>query len=290
MAYRFETLAREYATLWDGMHITRDLAGIDRQVARITAHKAAYLEVERATRVPWYVVGIIDMREGGGGARTHLHNGDSLAARTVQVPAGRPKAGGPPFTFVESACDAMRLEGFDAIDDWSVERIAFTFERMNGFGYRQKRIDIPSPYLWGGTNIQQPGKYIRDRVFSATLVDPQMGAMPLLHRLAERCPEITLHSMYGATPDPADPTPASNVAAGVSPTVPHAVAATGGLTLASGLANGLSGDPVDLTGKALALKGNAVQLLAGVDLMHWGVPGTIIVLVIVVLLYARAKA
>jgi lysozyme family protein len=40
--------------------------------------------------IPWYVVAVIHNMEAGQNLRTHLHNGDSLTARTVHVPAGRP--------------------------------------------------------------------------------------------------------------------------------------------------------------------------------------------------------
>jgi len=37
--------------------------------------------------------------------KLHLHNGDPLTARTVNVPKGRPKTGQPPFAWGISAKD-----------------------------------------------------------------------------------------------------------------------------------------------------------------------------------------
>lgn len=207
ITHTLKSYAQEYATLWDAMEITRDESIIEQTAATIIAFRSQYEQVQAATNVPWYIVGIMDMREGGGKCCTHLHNGDSLKAQTVNVPANRPKGNGP-FTWQESACDALRFKKFDKIRDWTVEQMAFVFERYNGFGYRSKSINIPSPYLWGGTNHQAKGKYIADHVFSKEIMDPQIGCMPLLKVIADKC-EIELVSQFGAAPT-TTPTPASN--------------------------------------------------------------------------------
>lgn len=269
-APKFETISREYASLWDSMEIMRDETVMHKTVERIVACRAAYEEVEKLTGVPWYVVGIMDMREGGGGARKHLHNGDSLKRPTVQVPANRPPGPGP-FTFCQSACDALQIKGLDKLKDWSVERMAYEFERYNGFGYRQYR-DMRSPYLWGGTNHQDKGKYIADGKFSKAVMDPQHGCMPLLKIIAETA-AIELRSMYGATPDPTQPSPASNSKAEEPSKFPNEktgtiVATTGGI----GVGGALLADPVGLTSQLVAVKGNAGQLVSGLNIAVWSVP------------------
>jgi len=282
-AIKFEAVSREFATLWDCMEITRDHAVMEKTVNRIIACRAAYEEVERLTGVPWYVVGIMDMREGGGGARKHLHNGDSLKRPTVQVPAKRPPGKGP-FTFCQSACDALQIKGLDKLTDWSVERMAYEFERYNGFGYRQYR-GIRSPYLWGGTNHQEKGKYIADGKYSKAVMDSQHGCMPLLKLIAEKA-GITLKSMYGATPDPTEPSPASNSKAEEPKMLTAPVVATGGI-LTGGT---LLADPVGLTSTLVAVKGNSAQLLSGVSLTTWLVPILIILLALGALYLASRKA
>ena len=213
-----KTLSPEYATLWDTMEIVRDAAVIEKTVQKIIAFKSKYAAIEAATNVPWYVIGIMDMREGGGGCCTHLHNGDSLKKRTVNEPKNRPTTSAGPFTWQESAIDALQLKRYDKITAWTVEQMAWCFERYNGFGYRAKDKDIPSPYLWGGTNHQAPGKYIADHVFSKTVLDPQIGCMPLLKRIAE-LEEIELVSAQGATSDPTESSPASNRKAEKKPVI-----------------------------------------------------------------------
>jgi len=208
MANDFKTLSPEYSTLWDTMEIVRDHAQIDHIAEHVLQYRANYEAVEKMTGVPWYLVGIFDIREGGGGCCTHLHNGDSLSRPTVNVPANRPPGKGP-FTWVNSAVDALKLKKFDQITEWTVEQIAWCCERMNGFGYRSASINIPSPYLWGGTNHQQRGKYIRDHVFSKSVMDPQIGCMPLLKALSDKA-GFELVSAGGATADPQQPSPASN--------------------------------------------------------------------------------
>tara|TARA_R110000868_G_scaffold340674_1_gene601357 strand:- start:3381 stop:4247 length:867 start_codon:yes stop_codon:yes gene_type:complete len=282
-APKFETISREYASLWDSMEITRDESVMHRTVERIVSCRAAYEEVERLTGVPWFVVGIMDMREGGGGARKHLHNGDSLKRPTVQVPAKRPPGPGP-FTFCQSACDALQIKGLDKLKDWSVERMAYEFERFNGFGYRQYR-GIRSPYLWGGTNHQEKGKYIADGKYSEAVMDSQHGCMPLLKIIAETC-GVSLKSMYGATPDPTLPSPASNSKAEEPTSVVAPVAATGGVLTGGAILT----DPVGITSQLVAVKGNAGQLFQGVSLTTWLVPILILLLAAGALYLASRKA
>ena len=163
-------------------------AAVDQLVKRITASQPRYQKVGKALGVPWYVVGIIHSLEASGDFSRHLHNGDPLTARTVHVPAGRPPTGKPPFTWEQSAIDALRLRGMDRWKDWSVPGTLFQLEGYNGFGYRDHHPDVPSPYLWSFTNHYTRGKYVADGRFSATAVSQQCGAAPLLKALAAAAP------------------------------------------------------------------------------------------------------
>lgn len=159
-------------------------AEVSRLVKRITANRARYQKVGKAAGVPWYVVGIIHSLEAGGDFTRHLHNGDPLAARTVHAPAGRPKRGKPPFTWEQSAIDALRGRGLGAWKDWSAPGTLYQLEAYNGFGYRDHHPDVPSPYLWSFSNHYTRGKYVADGRFSPTAVSQQVGAALLLKRLA----------------------------------------------------------------------------------------------------------
>jgi lysozyme family protein len=179
----FAALRGEYARLWNSMAIRPgETAALDAVCRRMLAHQPRYAAVAERTGVPWPFIAIVHVRESNLSFRGHLHNGDPLTARTRQVPAGRPKAGAPPFTWEESAVDALRYHALDRVPDWTVERLAFEFERYNGFGYRRR--GLSSPYLWAGSNHYHRGKYVADGVFSATAVDKQPGCLPLLQRLS----------------------------------------------------------------------------------------------------------
>src|SRR3954447_26449020 len=91
------TLKTEYRDLWKSCAVRPSrLAEVDALVDRIVAHKQRYSAAGKPHGVPWHVVGIIHMLEGSGNFATHLHNGEPLTARTVQVPKGRPLHGPPP--------------------------------------------------------------------------------------------------------------------------------------------------------------------------------------------------
>jgi lysozyme family protein len=141
-------------------------------------------------KMPWYFPGIIHYMEGGLNFNTHLHNGDSLKHRTINVPEGRPlqdPANGFPagYTFLESSVDAMIMMGFDKVEAWSLKKMLFLFEEYNGFGY-EKYHNIYSPYLWSATNHYDLGKYDKDGHWSAKDSSRQVGAAPLLRYLTDK--------------------------------------------------------------------------------------------------------
>jgi len=178
-------LSKEYVDLWRSCEI-RPARGkeVDAIVDRIVDHKRRYVDAGKPHGVPWHVVGVIHMLEGSGSFKTHLHNGDPLTARTVHVPAGRPKSGTPPFAWEESASDALVFDGLGTWKNWSLPGTLFALERFNGFGYRPKKIH--SPYLWSFSNQYAKGKFVADNVFSPTAVSQQCGAAVLLRRMVAR--------------------------------------------------------------------------------------------------------
>jgi len=168
--YTFSALKGNYSELWGDMEIDAHKQSlIDARADVIIAHKAQYEDLQNKTCVPWYVIGLIHYRESNNNFNTHLHNGDPLSARTVHEPIGYPRTGSPPFTFEYSAIDAIKKQGYDKVKDWSIERIAYTFESMNGFGYRLHHVN--SPYLWAASNQYSKGKYIKDGVYDSATVD-----------------------------------------------------------------------------------------------------------------------
>jgi lysozyme family protein len=185
----FEEYRDGYRSQWDAMQVRPEWAERARgQAQSIMDARRHYEPVSGATGVPWHIIGIIHRMECGGSFRGHLHNGDPLTARTRQVPRGRPVVGSPPFTWEDSAIDALRYDGLDKVDEWSPERIAWCLEKFNGFGNR--RHNVPSPYLWAGSNQYIRGKYISDGVWSSSAVSQQIGGMILLKTMQELDPSL----------------------------------------------------------------------------------------------------
>lgn len=179
MAQTFASLQPEYARLWFGMTINPSrIQGFNAAGKKLLARCPRYVSVSLDTGVPVAVIAVIHERESSGNFKTHLHNGDPLTARTTHVPAGRPVIGSAPFTWEESARDALISQGLHKIADWSLERALYVLEAYNGWGYRNRK--MTSPYIWGGTNQQQAGKYVADGVFDPFTMDTQPGCAPLL--------------------------------------------------------------------------------------------------------------
>ena len=174
-----------YQTMFDNMIITPShLWEVDAAVAKINAGKAAYQAISNITNVPWTVIGMIHYHESNCDFTKHLHNGDPLSARTVQVPAGHPVTGNPPFTFTQSAIDALQYNGLTAWKDWSVPGQLYILEGYNGYGYHS--MNINSPYLWSYTQYYTKGLYIKDHVFDANAVSKQAGVATILRRVMEK--------------------------------------------------------------------------------------------------------
>jgi lysozyme family protein len=201
----FESLSNEYARLWQGMKIHDDkIQIIDKIARRLASNKSRYQAVTQMTTVPWFVVAVLHEREASANFLCHLHNGDPLSARTRHVPSGRPPPpANPPFTWEQSACDALELDGLSKVASWSTERICYEIELYNGFGYR--RHGINSPYLWSFSNNYSAGKYVADGKWSTSAVDAQCGVMPLISRLMATDSSIAFESSAPARAVAASP-------------------------------------------------------------------------------------
>lgn len=161
-------------------------ASVDDLVSKIEANKARYQSVGGPMNIPWYFIGIVHNMECSLNFKQHLHNGDPLTGFTFQVPAGRPKVGhGPPFTWEESATDALGMKNLQSPQGWSIPATLFKLERYNGFGYRLRNTGINTPYLWSFSNQYTKGKFVKDGVFNKDAVSQQCGAAVLLRRMAE---------------------------------------------------------------------------------------------------------
>lgn len=186
---KFQDLKDEYLQLWDTCQIKAEkVDSVNVACASILANKTRYESVSKVTRVPWQVIAVIHRLEGGGNFKTHLHNGDPLNARTVHVPSGRPKSGNPPFTWEESAIDALTGDDRFKGKQWGIAETLHFLEGYNGWGYRTGagQATIPprrSSYLWSFTNHYQSGKYTTDHGFDPKAVSKQAGGVALLKTL-----------------------------------------------------------------------------------------------------------
>src|SRR6187551_2169637 len=183
------TQTPDYQQLWNTMVIRKEkLEAVKKAAKQIAANFEQYHAVSEAAAeaisngslCPWYVIGVIHYLECGLSFTKHLHNGDPLTDRTTHVPAGRPKKGNPPFTWHESAVDAIRHIDFNnATYDWT--SIAFVLEKLesyNGIGYKKR--GVYSPYIWSYTNHYFAGKYVADSKYDPNAISKQVGAASIL--------------------------------------------------------------------------------------------------------------
>ena len=179
-------LRRDYDALFAACTLRpRYREQIDARVGTMIAHKPRYAALSATCGVPWTVIAVLHELECGQSFARHLHNGDPLARATTHVPKGRPP-GTPPWTWEESAADALNLTGLARWHDWSIAGTLYQLECYNGTGYRRYHPTVPSPYLWSFSTHYTAGKYKADGQFSPTLISRQPGAAVLLHALSER--------------------------------------------------------------------------------------------------------
>jgi len=177
-----------YADQWNRMVIKpARYAELEQDARRIIAHKDRYLKIQEATGVPWYLVGLIHLREADGDFSAYLGNGDPLSHPTRHVPKNR----GPFPSFEAGAIDALKLDKLSDVHDWRLEKMLYYSELFNGTGYDMR--GLPAPYVWGGTNIQRPGKYVKDGPggWRANVWDTQPGVAPVLQIISKLDPSVT---------------------------------------------------------------------------------------------------
>jgi lysozyme family protein len=189
-----------YHAMWDRAVVTPAVKAQATAVARkILANRQHYDPVTAKTRVPITFIGPAHNRESSLRFNAHLHCGDPLSACTVHVPKGRPKTGHPPFTWEESATDALTMppHALDRVPAWTIERTLYELEKYNGWGYLGKG---NSPYLWAGTSEYHGGKYVADGVYSASAWDKQLGCVAVIKAMIEL--DSSIGERLGRRPPP----------------------------------------------------------------------------------------
>ena len=237
----FEELKDEYAKLWATCEVTQS-AAVATEANAILGMTAEYKKCEVSAHVPWFVIGVMHVREAGlVGRPPHpdfaacLHNGERIVGtgrKTSLVPRGR----GPFASFRASVVDACELEGLHKLDWYAGDgpaRTAYALEKFNGFGYRAAGRSGRSPYLWAGTNHQLAGKFTSDGHYDAAAWDTQVGGMALLKKLMELDPSVSFEE---PKPAPLKPTVTGAVTTGAAVSLTAAAAWLGDHPLAAGVA------------------------------------------------------
>ncbi len=175
----------DYLGLYSDCELTTDTVKLKQldYVCRVAlTNESLYQLVSHTVNIPWPLIAAIHFRESNQNFKCHLHNGDPLTARTVHVPAGRPVAGQPPFTWVDSAIDA--LNGVWRPLAWDLASCLEFLERYNGTGYQKHGVN--TPYLWDLTNEYVSGLFVADGAFDPDAKESRPGAVALLKTLEEK--------------------------------------------------------------------------------------------------------
>jgi lysozyme family protein len=187
---------------WESLTIKpARLAEVTDQARWIISNRARYETVQRLTGVPWWFIGALHAREAPRKTafQCYLGNGQSLKRKTTLAPKGR----GPFATWEAGAVDALCIQKFNAVRDWSIEHVLYLAEEYNGMGYAAH--GLTSPYVWGATNYQQAGKYVADGKFEASVWDQQIGVAAVLQvvmgLLSGVLPTV-VNSITGSTQNP----------------------------------------------------------------------------------------
>jgi lysozyme family protein len=173
-----DTSPAYYQKLWD------DLVFLDSWRTRIAsaarkveAGRSQYRDVEIALGIPWAVVGVVHLLEGGGDFAKQILNGERWDRVTTLVPKGR----GPWASWLEAALEGFA--GFRSAKD--IAGIGAALERHNGMGYVGKGKN--SPYLVSGAKSGVGvGKYTKDgpEGWDPNAVSQQVGALCVLKQLS----------------------------------------------------------------------------------------------------------
>jgi len=177
-------MIRNYSELLSKLTYSQKIKSLVTNLLMIySKNKSRYLKVSQIVSIPSEIIFTIHYLESNCNFNTHLHNGDPLTGRTIHVPKGRPKEGDPPFTWEQSAVDAIKDHyAFKKVKDWkNPNEILEALERWNGLGYLKR--GVQSPYIFGNSNLHVSGKFTFDGRFDPNAKTKQIGAAIILKEM-----------------------------------------------------------------------------------------------------------
>jgi len=180
----------DYMGLYDSC-VVKSAVDLDHVVQTAIENEVIYQSVGIHVNIPWPVIACIHFRESNQNFKKHLHNGDPLTAKTVHVPANRPAFGSAPFTWQESAMDA--LTGLWYPRDWSIASCLEFMERYNGIGYQ--RHGLNTPYLWDYTNHYTSGLFTSDGKMDLSAKESRPGAVAILKTMEAKGVSLEFSSL-----------------------------------------------------------------------------------------------
>ena len=141
---------------------------LQRVVEVINSNKATYLKVQEATGLDYRLVAALHYRECGSRFNRSIQDGRVLPKDIDWVDHAS--------KFINKWRAGARLK----VPQTREAMLEFA-ERWNGLGYR--KLGVPSPYVWSGTDRYVKGKFTADGSYDSEVVDKQIGVAPILDAL-----------------------------------------------------------------------------------------------------------
>ena len=138
----FESIKDDYDKLFATCTVReKNRSDVNWNVSKLTdkRYQERWLAAAQEVCCPWYFVGLIHCMEASFDFSAHLHNGDPLSEKTVQVPKGRPAPWNPPSDWVSSAKDALTYDGFANVQDWTVAHTLYRLRVLQWFSQPPER-------------------------------------------------------------------------------------------------------------------------------------------------------
>lgn len=199
MQHPFTALKPEYTQLLSIMRVRPECnEEVTHVAAKLLGYRSRYEPVSQEDGVPVIFIATSFEREADSNFTKNPAQGWSLHSRSQWVPHN-----GPFQDWKSAALEAYHLNGLDKVGaaNWTWELLCFYGEMFNGFGYRDYH-HMHSPYLWGGTNIQTPGKYVADGQFDASHMDTQLGIVAVAKKMVELEPSLDISAAALVLPPP----------------------------------------------------------------------------------------